>query len=660
MFDKARKPVLCILLGAAVGMAAVVHTESGLERTRAQYAGRPLLLTAEVESVTDSYYPGIVDAVLHVETANGAKADFRVECDALPQCEAGQRIEGRFVLSAPVQADRVSLYADGIALQADLCEDRPAFAVLGPSSSFRARTRRLQKTLSASLRRRMDGGTGSVLAAMTVGDRSHLSAGLRSAYRGAGLAHVLVVSGMHVSILCGEVFRVNERRKKERSYAMLHLKAVWKALLALVLVGVTGFTPSVRRAAVAVWVGALGVWVYGPPDTLTSLAVAGVAMTAGNSYAVCDVGFELSFAAVVGAFAGSQCYNRLRRAYAWRKRKRQHRPTPQNWRDKLAGTLWPVCDSVCVAVCASAATFPVLVLRGLSVSVWAVVSSVAVLWLVQPMMLLGLGTAFTGLVPVLAPLYGALARAAAVMTGLLDRWVLWLSTKPGADIYFDGAYAVFVCLLLTALFWLAVCRRVRLRIAVPCLLLTAALAIGIGNALNRDVVHIDLVGSANAPAVVVTQNDTAVVLFRGGVSTQNAVEKQLARRGVHRTELVVDLRIRPKTACALAAEKTVRAEELSENTTQKRKSTPALVEIIRTREGCLVQLTIGGRQFATLSGKVELEQPVTVQWLLASPAKPAVVRYQNVLALRRYDWMACGAEPPASLTLRPDGTLKAG
>ena len=194
----------------------------------------------------------------------------------------------------------------------------------------------------------------------------------------------------------------------------------------------------------------------------------------------------------------------------------------------------------------------------------------------------------------------------------------------------------------------------------PCLLLTAALAIGIGNALNRDVVHIDLVGSANAPAVVVTQNDTAVVLFRGGVSTQNAVEKQLARRGVHRTELVVDLRIRPKTACALAAEKTVRAEELSENTTQKRKSTPALVEIIRTREGCLVQLTIGGRQFATLSGKVELEQPVTVQWLLASPAKPAVVRYQNVLALRRYDWMACGAEPPASLTLHPDGTLKAG
>ncbi len=51
----------------------------------------------------------------------------------------------------------------------------------------------------------MHRNTGGVLAAMTMGDRSGLSAQLRSAYRGAGLSHVLVVSGMHVSILCGDI-----------------------------------------------------------------------------------------------------------------------------------------------------------------------------------------------------------------------------------------------------------------------------------------------------------------------------------------------------------------------------------------------------------------------------------------------------------------------
>ncbi len=44
-----------------------------------------------------SYYPGIVDAVLRVEKVNGSAAGFRVEC-ALPECKAGERVQGRFTL----------------------------------------------------------------------------------------------------------------------------------------------------------------------------------------------------------------------------------------------------------------------------------------------------------------------------------------------------------------------------------------------------------------------------------------------------------------------------------------------------------------------------------------------------------------------------------
>ena len=106
IFDAARKAALCILLGAAVGMASVLYTANRLERIRVQYAARPLVLTAEVESVSDSYYPGVVDAVLRVEKINGAKTSFRVECETLPECEAGQRVQGRFVLSVPAQQSR--------------------------------------------------------------------------------------------------------------------------------------------------------------------------------------------------------------------------------------------------------------------------------------------------------------------------------------------------------------------------------------------------------------------------------------------------------------------------------------------------------------------------------------------------------------------------
>ena len=656
---RTRSGALCLLLGAAAGLAAVYTTEARLERTRVRYAGRPVVLTAEVERADASYYDGIVEAVLRVENVNGNPASFRVACETLPTCTAGQRVQGRFVLSVPEAADRLDRYADGIALQAQPDEEKPDFAVLGESRSFRARTSRLQQRLSAALRRRMAGGPGGVLAAMTVGDRSHLSSELRSAYRGAGLSHVLVVSGLHVSILCGELLgALPLRRRRERSYRSRRGRAVWSAVLALLLVGVTGFTPSVCRAAVAVWVSAAGVWVYGPPDALTSLAMAGILMTAHNSYAAADIGFELSFAAVLGTLCGAECVRRLQQARA--KRHRASGTRRQSRAGKAAAALCGnLTESLCISLCASAATFPVLVLRGLSVSVWAVVSSVAVLWLVRPMLLLGLAAAFTGLLPWAGPVYGAVSWAAERLTRLLDAWAVWLSAKPGAGIYFDTAYAALVCLVLCALCGLAFHWRLRLRAALPGLVLAAAVAFGLGNALSREVIHIDLVGSANAPAVVVTQEDTAVVLFRGGPANQRAVEKQLARRGVRTVELVVDLRLQDaESICTLPAEAFYRMASLPAGEGRTVRCTAAKVELARTGRGGLVRLTIGSRQFAALSGTVELAKPLQVEWLLASLTKPRDVQWKRVLALHTYGWMDADETPLASLRLRRHGGLK--
>ena len=656
---RSRKLALCLLLGALAGLCVVYTTNARLERARANYAGRTVLLTAEVERADSNYFSDTVDATLWVESVNGSPAGFRIACAELPACTAGQRVQGWFTLSAPDEAEQTAQYADGIALQAEPLAEKPQLTVLGESGSFRARTHRLQQKLSESLRRAMHRDTGGVLAAMTVGDRSGLSAQLRSAYRGAGLSHVLVVSGMHISILCGDIFTALHPRGWEQSYRRRRRRAVSKSLLALVLMGVTGFTPSVCRAAVAVWVSALGVWVWGPPDALTSLAAAGILMTAVNSYAVWDIGFELSFAAVVGTVAGNACICRMRDAHDrrfWVKAgENLQKPVRRPWYSKLPKGVQGLAESACIAACASAATFPVLVLRGLSVSAWAVVSSIAVLWMVQPLLLLGLAVAFVGLVPWLAPVHGVLSRAADLLTGLLNGWAVWLSTKPGASIYFNTAYAALVCLLLCGLWVLAFRWRVRLRVALPGILLAAAVGIGLGNALSRDVVHIDLVGSAQAPAVVIAQNDRAVVLFRGGNAAQRAVENQLARRGVRTVELVADLRMNAKTACTLPAQQGIRAERLPVNASRKLRCTPAAVELLRTRDGCLVRLTIGNRQFVTLSGKVELAQPLQTEWLIATPKKPETVRYQKLLALCSYSWMPPETQYTASLSLRRTG-----
>ena len=84
------------------------------------------------------------------------------------------------------------------------------------------------------------------------------------------------------------------------------------------------------------------------------------------------------------------------------------------------------------------------------------------------------------------------------------------------------------------------------------------------------------------------------------------------------------------------------------------------VELLRTREGCLVRLSIGNRQFVTLSGRAELAQPLQTEWLIATPKKPETVQYQKLLALRSYSWMPPETQYTASLSLRRTGGEKLG
>ena len=653
----ARGYAVCLLLGAVLGVGIMEMTGARLAKIQDAYAGRDVTLTAEVESTGRAYTAGRVSAVLMVEKVDGEAVHFRVECASLPKCEAGGRIRGRFSLDVPDATQRLDDYADGIVLSAEYLS---GMLRLGQSESFHARTARLQAALSRALRKGMAENTGGVLAAMVVGDRSHLTSTLRSAYRGAGLSHVLVVSGLHVTIFCG-LLDALPHKERERSRAYRRARSLLRAGTAFLLVGITGATPSVLRAAVAVWVSSLGVWVGGPADTLTSLGAAGVLMCLGNGYAVYDVGFELSFAAVMGTLAGAECAGRGRERYYDRKKKRKSRREKPSRAvllfRRFAGGVW---DSLCVSLCASAATFPVLVLRGMSTTVWAVASGVAVLWLVGPMLSFGLGAALLGLAAEGLPLFEIIRRPVAFcaegLAWLMNEWAFRVSVLPGASLWFDGTYAALVCLALILLCVMAMRRHIRLRVALPTVILLAALAIGLETALSWNVVNIELVGTRAAPAVVITQRGKAVVLFRGSSITQRAVENQLEKRGVRTVELLVDLRMQPEMRCTLQVEKCINAAALAENTTRRASCGEVDLELFRTRQGCILRMRVGGQRFITLSGTVRPAKPIRAEWLLASMARPDNIRYTDCLTLSsKYRWMEEDAEPVSRLRLRLEG-----
>mgnify|MGYP000084452699 CR=1 FL=1 len=67
----------------------------------------------------------------------------------------------------------------------------------------------------------------------------------------------------------------------------------------------------------------------------------------------------------------------------------------------------------------------------MSTSLYALVSGAAVLWLVEPILLTGLGAALLGLVPALAPAQRVCSCCAEFLAEVLDRWALWVSGWPG-------------------------------------------------------------------------------------------------------------------------------------------------------------------------------------------------------------------------------------
>lgn len=112
------------------------------------------------------------------------------------------------------------------------------------------------------------------------------------AYSESGLIHILAVSGMHVSVLsvaASAVVSFSRVGPIGRAASILAILAVFSAL--------TGFRPSVVRAAMMAGFAGAGRASGRDPEGLNCLGAAGVVMVAWNPVVVMDMGFILSFAA---------------------------------------------------------------------------------------------------------------------------------------------------------------------------------------------------------------------------------------------------------------------------------------------------------------------------------------------------------------------------
>ena len=135
----------------------------------------------------------------------------------------------------------------------------------------------------------------SILEAMLFGEKRELSGDIKELYQAAGISHVLVISGLHISLLALAVAGILRRL----GFPM----PVWVILSVGVLAGygILIGQPTTAVRALLMFFVLQGARLLGRSyDLLSALAFAGILMLLDNPDLILDGGCRLSFCAVIG------------------------------------------------------------------------------------------------------------------------------------------------------------------------------------------------------------------------------------------------------------------------------------------------------------------------------------------------------------------------
>lgn len=135
---------------------------------------------------------------------------------------------------------------------------------------------------------------GTLLSAMVLGRRAvDMSYELRDRFIQVGLAHVLAASGFHVSLILGVILFFAKGLSGGTRFAL-------GTLTLIVYVSLTGFSPSILRAALMGFAALIAIVSERQVKPLGALLVAAAILLLVNPLWIWDLGFQLSFLATLG------------------------------------------------------------------------------------------------------------------------------------------------------------------------------------------------------------------------------------------------------------------------------------------------------------------------------------------------------------------------
>jgi competence protein ComEC len=249
-----------------------------------------------------------------------------------------------------------------------------------------------------------------------LGDDEEIDEATKEDFRRAGLAHLLAVSGQNVTLLALLAMPLLGALG-----IPLRERLLWVLALILIYIPVAGAGPSIQRAGVMGALGVLATLAGRRSSRFYALAVAAVVTLAVDPGIAAEVGWQLSFAAVLGILLLAST---LQRGISARLGKGP-------WRRALA-------EGIAVTVAATLATAPLIAFHFETFSTTTLVANVLALPAIAPAMWLGMCGAGLAQVPgvPLEPLNSLNALLLAYIAQVAD----WCATPEWAElsVHLDG------------------------------------------------------------------------------------------------------------------------------------------------------------------------------------------------------------------------------
>ena len=297
-----------------------------------------------------------------------------------------------------------------------------------------------------------------IAEALLTGWRDDLDETTVQQFRNAGILHLLCVSGLHVGIvawLAGlGLFFLGRRRWHRIVKGTVQIIAIWLFVL------LTGMAPSTLRAGVMFTLLRVGYMAQRQPNALNNLCTSALLLLLVDPYLLFDVGFQLSYTAVLGIIA-------------WQKPLANLMPLSfEKYGHRCVHYVWKL---ICLTTAAQLFSAPFVLYHFHQFSPWFLIANL----LIVPFAGVLLATALGMIALVRLPLLGGAAtwllRQELMATDALTRWV---GTLPGASLdhlYCDLPMALLlVCALLLLTLFIRSRTRWTLPAAAGCLLLAVA------------------------------------------------------------------------------------------------------------------------------------------------------------------------------------------